>query len=125
MLINLSNHPSSSWPQNQKDMAKAQYGEVVDLPFPQVDPEASAGDIQNLAATFLEQCKAMAGKFGFEQFAVHLMGEMTFSCYLVNLLNQAGVQCVASTTRREVKTNEKGEKVSNFQFIKFREYPGL
>lgn len=38
MLLNLSNHPSSYWPDNQMEWAINIYGKVKDLPFPHVDP---------------------------------------------------------------------------------------
>lgn len=38
MLLNLSNHPSSLWCDEQKKAAETLFGEIVDLPFPQVDP---------------------------------------------------------------------------------------
>lgn len=38
MLLNLSNHPSSLWCDEQIKAAETLFGEIVDLPFPQVDP---------------------------------------------------------------------------------------
>ena len=40
MLINFTNHPAARWSEAQR-MAARQYGAVVDLPFPEVDPAAS------------------------------------------------------------------------------------
>lgn len=37
MLINCSNHPSRLWGDPQKEAAKV-YGEIMDIPFPQVNP---------------------------------------------------------------------------------------
>lgn len=49
------------------------------------------------------------------------MGEMTFTYALVNLLKDAGIKCIASTTKRNVEEID-GKQVSTFQFVQFREY---
>jgi len=41
-LINLSNHPSGNWPAEQIQVAQAQYGRVVDMPFPRINPSMDA-----------------------------------------------------------------------------------
>ena len=40
MFINFSNHASTRWGVPQKQAAK-KYGEIVDMQFPNVDPEAT------------------------------------------------------------------------------------
>ncbi len=40
-FINLTNHPSTKWGADQLAAAK-KYGNIVDIPFPAVDPEASS-----------------------------------------------------------------------------------
>ena len=52
---------------------------------------------------------------------VHVMGEMTFTYYLVSLLKAKGITCVASTTERIIEEKD-GMKTSLFKFVKFREY---
>ena len=37
MFINISNHPSSDWGTEQISKAK-EYGEIVDVTFPEIDP---------------------------------------------------------------------------------------
>ncbi len=113
MLLNLSNHPSSNWTPEQLSAAG---GAVVDMPFPQVDPDGDEAYIENLADEYLHKVLAMDNIS-----AVHIMGEMNFTFALVNKLKTAGVKCVASTTQRET-TVENGLKISKFNFIRFREY---
>lgn len=114
-LINLSNHPSQNWPDNQKVTAQSLFGKVEDLPFPPIDPKADAESLQATVRDFFDQIVVR------QPAAVHLMGEMTFTFALVNLLKDAGIPCVASTTERIV-TEEDGKKIVQFQFIQFREY---
>ena len=42
MIINLSNHPKETWQEKQLQAARA-YGELVDLPFPQL-PGSMTGE---------------------------------------------------------------------------------
>lgn len=118
MLINLSNHPSEKWSKEQLQKA-AEYGEIVDIPFPQVSPTGDMAYIQNLANQYLEQIMATAKD---KKTTVHLMGEMNFTYCLVELLRRQGIPCVASTTQRNVVESPDGQKTSVFEFVQFRPY---
>jgi hypothetical protein len=113
MLLNLSNHPSDNWTPEQLYAAG---DAVVDMLFPQVDPDGDETYIENLANEYLQKVLAMDNIS-----AVHIMGEMNFTFTLINKLKAAGVKCIASTTQRET-TVENGLKISKFNFIRFREY---
>lgn len=118
MLINLSNHPSDLWEGKQLEAA-GQFGEIVDIPFPQVGPEASHEDILALA----EECvHAIEEKAQDAEITVHVMGEMTLTYAIVARLKEMGIPCVASTTERHVELNDDGTKTSEFCFVRFREY---
>jgi RNase P subunit RPR2 len=118
MLLNLSNHPSNNWPENQRSAA-LQYGEIIDMPFPNISPNATQEEIETLAQEYLEQIKNMAQH---QQVTVHLMGELTFCFNLVQLLKREGIPCVASTTERIAVEAEDGSKTSQFKFVQFRPY---
>lgn len=125
MLLNLSNHPSAQWPAAQKEMALQHYGSVMDMAFPAIDPAAGHDDIAALAGEYALRCSEVLAaneETGFAN-AVHIMGELTFCYCLVVMLQKEGIMCVASTTRRVAKENEKGEKTSLFSFVTFRLYP--
>lgn len=117
MLINLSNHPSDLWGQKQLEAAQA-YGEIVDLPFPVVSPEASHRDVQELAETYVGMIERLKAD---DQATIHVMGEMTFTYAVVSKLKEMGLRCVASTTVRNTAISG-GIKVSEFSFVTFREY---
>lgn len=117
-FINLSNHPSDLWEEKQLEAA-GQFGEIVDIPFPQVGPEASHEDILALA----EECvHAIEEKAQDAEITVHVMGEMTLTYAIVARLKEMGIPCVASTTERHVELNDDGTKTSEFCFVRFREY---
>lgn len=115
MLLNLSNHPSKFWPQNQSNLALEKYSEIQDLPFPQIDPELKGYDLDQLVEEYELKIRKI------NPTAVHIMGEMTFSFRLINKLKSIGFHCLASTTNRVV-TEKDGIKTSTFEFITFRDY---
>ena len=118
LFLNLSNHPSDKWSKAQLDAARA-YGEVVDMPFPEIDPGATTEEIHRLAE---EYAKEISSRYPDCDLTVHLMGEMTFTFRLVTLLHARGVRCVASTTQRKTSELPDGKKESIFEFQAFREY---
>lgn len=116
MLLNLSNHPTSSWPEKQIVLAKAQYGHVVDMPFPQIDPILDEDGLADLAGHYVTKMMELKPK------AVHLMGELTFCFALIPLLQSHGITCIASTTHRTTEDRPDGTKISKFEFVRFRKY---
>ena len=124
MLVNLRNHPFTLWSAEQKEAAGVLFGTVVDLPFPQIEPGADIETVLMLAEAYMVKCmEILQQEKGTDQIrGVHIMGEMTFTYNLVNKLKEAGIMAVASTTNREVETDKEGNRVSGFNFIRFREY---
>ena len=84
MLINLSNHPSQYWDNKQLEAAK-EYGEVVDLPFPAIAPDASERELLSLAIEFVQKILSLGNN---SQIVVHIMGEMTFTFMVVSQLKE-------------------------------------
>lgn len=116
MLLNLSNHPSSAWPQRQMDMAHQHYNRVEDMPFPQIDPNLNEVALDNLVEEYFQKVLKKKPK------AVHIMGELTFCVALIRKLQKAGINCLASTTHRSTVDQPDGSKVSKFEFVRFRHY---
>lgn len=114
MLLNLSNHPSSSWSERQL-IAASQYGDIVDMPFPNIDPYATIDQIKLLAENYLADIRKM------DPTAIHLMGELNFTFCLVQLLLGLGYHCIASTSERMVEEKD-GKKIISFNFVQFRPY---
>ncbi|MDR0612632.1 MAG: CRISPR-associated protein [Dysgonamonadaceae bacterium] len=119
MLINLSNHPSALWSAEQTEAAHRQFGEIVDLPFPNVSPEGDNMYIEKLAEEYINII--VHKHFSNPLPVVHIMGELTFTFSIVRLLHQYGFTCVASTTKRN-SVEKNGIKTSEFKFVKFRRY---
>jgi len=117
-LINLSNHPSDKWSEEQMNAA-LRYGEVVDMPFPMVKADANEADIDILADDLAEKIKEYGSP---DVVSVHIMGEMTLIFSLVLKLKASGYRCLASTTDRLVRDLDEGRKEVFFKFVRFREY---
>lgn len=118
-FINLTNHPSKGWSKEQLEAAK-QYGEIVDLPFPAVPADASAGSISDIADEVVQQVNKLTQNN--TDSTIHVMGEMNLTYILVGRLQHLGYRCVASTTVRNAVDNPDGTKTIKFEFIQFREY---
>ena len=118
LFINLSNHPSSSWTAEQLAAAEV-FGELIDMPFPQVAPDATAEDIKTLAeaqvATIMKQAET-------HTVTVHVMGEMSLIYRIVRMLSERGIRCVCSTSYRVVKDQGDGRRLVEFNFNSFRDY---
>lgn len=119
MLLNLTNHNSTYWSEKQKEAAQS-YGEIVDVPFPQIDESADEIYISNLADEYLHRILKLTEC---QNVTVHLMGEQTFVYALLKRLRKNDIECVASTTKRIVNTDSSGQKKEVvFQFERFRRY---
>ncbi len=119
MLINCTNHPYEIWTKKLKEAAVC-YGEVVDLPFPQIDPCMTTANLRELTRETAEQIMAMHPE------AVLLAGEYTFAFMLADRLLQDGVKVLCFRNRRQVTESRKpdgtNEKKSVFIFEAFGEY---
>lgn len=119
MFINLSNHPITSW-DDEQCCAAEQWGTMVDVRFPTVFPEETGENISLLADNYFHQLMDMLPAD--EVNAVHVMGESTFVYSVVRRLREAGITCVASTTERIKTELPNGSFVSEFHFKQFRCY---
>lgn len=117
-LINFSNHPSCHWSEKQKEEA-LKYGEIIDIPFPEVDANGDENYIDNLAAHCMNKIQTMCDT---AIVTIHLMGELTLTFSLLKRLQEKGIRCIASTSKRIVKEYPNGRKEVIFQFERFRDF---
>ena len=119
VFVNLSNHPSADWSEEQKKAALV-YGGIIDVPFPSVPSSCSDKAMQKLADKAIGAVTKAA--YPAREVTVHVMGEMTLTYRIVNKLKARGIRCLASTTNRMTNDLGNGEKISQFHFVEFREY---
>ncbi len=119
MFINFSNHPSSLWSQTQLEATK-QYGDIIDIPFPQVDPLANEIVVDNIAN---EYCNKI---LEYHPNAIMVQGEMTLCFKLITKLKENNIKVLCACSQREIIENinkdGKAIKKSVFEFIQYREY---
>lgn len=118
LFINLSNHPSSQWKEEQLCAAR-DFGEIMDMPFPQVNPDAMAEDVNSIANDLVDKIKVLESD---NDVVVHVMGEMGLTYCIVKKLSAIGIRCVCSTSYRIVKEEDEGKRLVEFHFNKFRDY---
>ena len=129
LMINLSNHPLESWGEAQIGTATSTFDELLDFPFPQIDPEWGYEEVQGLVEAttqaiidvYNDKLDELPEDTDLKLF-VHIMGEQSFTFNMVNELAGEGIYCICSTTRRNTVDMGGGKKISNFEFVRFRDY---
>ncbi|MCF0110296.1 MAG: CRISPR-associated protein [Erysipelotrichaceae bacterium] len=121
LFLNFSNHPYSTWDENQLQAIQTQFdcAEKTEIAFPDIDPNLTN-----------EQLKEMADKYIKEILAVHpdivlCQGEFGLTHYIVNQLKAAGIVVVYACSSRVVENEvHQGlkKKIVIFSFTQFREY---
>lgn len=119
MLINCTNHPVGEWSAEQLTAAK-KWGEIKEIPFPQVSPYATSADVDILAEQLLNEI------LNFHPDAAVVQGEMTLCYALVSKLKHKSIMVLAATSERKTMTEKDANgntiKTSLFEFAAFREY---
>lgn len=119
MFVNFTNHKSAGWSSEQL-VAAEEWGEVTDLPFPNVPPEFSAEEVSRLAEEYLSKITKLKPD------AVLVQGEMTLAFAVAAGLKKNGITPLCASTERICETvqGENGATVTRsvFKFVRFREY---
>ena len=118
VIINFTNHPSSQWSPEQIKAAQ-EFGEIQDLPFPQISPSADRKEVIDIAQMYVQEILQQKPE------AVICQGEFTLAYSITKRLREEGVPVLAACSERMVreKVTEKGtQKEVLFQFKGFREY---
>jgi len=123
MFINYTNHPSARWSEKQRAEAE-KYGEIIDIPFPEVSPFDSVEKVEQRARLALEKIEETLGDEK-ENSVVLCQGEYGLVYGLVKLLQQKQIKVVSAVSERVVNEyfeNGISRKIVEFNFQGFREY---
>lgn len=123
MLVNLTNHPSAFWADAQRAKARERWGDILDIPFPQVDPAWTTEELFSVAKATVSHVLTMSPD------AILCQGETGMTFALVQLFQLAKIPVYTATSARDVEETrlEDGgtRKHSVFRFVQFRVYPDL
>jgi hypothetical protein len=123
MLINLTNHPVETWGEEQLEAASQEFGKVMDLPFPFIDPTAGSTEIADIARQWHQKILSLLQEAPVKETnAVHVMGELSFCFALVSALVKSGIRCIVSTSQRVSETLGDNSRKQSFTFERFRNY---
>lgn len=118
-FVNHTNHPSERWGDEQLAAAK-NFGELVDVPFPAINPAATTDEIRALVQSTLEEILSL------KPTAVLCQGEFNYTFEMVERLKNFGVKVFAATSERivreEILPDGSSRTISTFRFVQFREY---
>lgn len=118
VFVNLSNHPSAIWSEEQLAVARGLADQVVDIPIPEIPPDAGTDEL-------VERCRTLVLMLPVGATHAMVSTEFVTTFILITMLQKRGITCLAATTRRSVSMDPEGNKVSRFSFVRFREYPGF
>jgi len=125
-FFNFTNHPSSKWGDEQIAAAK-EFGEIIDVQFPNIKPEISDEGVKAIIHNILGGALFYYDEEGEStvqrrNITLHVMGEMCgfFQSVIFAFQSQCFSKVVVSTTERKVIEKD-GIKTSEFKFIQFRE----
>lgn len=119
-FINLSNHSSKNWSEEQLNSAKQYSENIIDIPYPNIPPTATQEQIRDIMKDTLEKVVEANPK------TVMCMGENITCHNFVKELEKLNIQTVATVTKpvTEIVKNDDGTErtVKTFNFEGFRDY---
>lgn len=118
MFVNFTNHPSNMWDEAQLEAAHI-YGEIEDVMFPDVNPNASTKEVRGSAEVYTDRIIAMKPDY------VLCQGEHCMVYQVVSILKACGIHVGAACSERKSVEEMKEDGVHKsavFKFVQFREY---
>ena len=96
------------------------FGEIVDVPFPNIPPQLDENEVKEIVAENLQEI------LNFSPAVVLCQGEFNYTFAMVTELKKNNIPVVAATSERIVSTviEEDGssKSISTFRFVRFRNY---
>ena len=119
IFLNHTNHPSEHWNSEQLSAAEV-FGEVQDLPFPNIPPQLDKTEVEKIVAENLQVILKIAPA------AVLCQGEFNYTFAMVTELKKNKIPVFAATSERTVSTviaeDGSSKSTSTFRFVRFRNY---
>ena len=120
IFINLSNHPSEKWNDFQKNVVLKDHSQIIDIPFPDIDPYGTSQYIDELVDEYLEKV------LSYGRPTVMVQGEYIFTYRMIVQLKKLNLVVLASCSDRRtieyIDDNGFTARRSEFEFVEFKEY---
>ena len=114
VFVNHTNHPSDKWSNLQRQSAEV-FGDVYDLPFPQIPASMDEMEIKKAAAEYAEKIIKM------NPAAVLCQGEFCYTFALTEILKKQGIRVICACSERcsheTVLSDGTVNKVIDFRFF--------
>lgn len=116
ILINHTNYPSERWSEAQR----ARFTEIIDLPFPNIDPCASQDEVRDIVKVSYKAIVEIAQNIDYDEIGICLQGEFSY-CYslFLALYHNFNIAVYIPTTERKAIEKD-GAKTSVFEFVRWR-----
>lgn len=123
ILINYTNHPSANWSGEQKDAALDKWSGIVDIPFPQTEPEWDEEEVAACFNAFMKEVEEKLLPLGkkMQDAEFLIMGEFRYTYFAVRTLKERGHRVYAHAGKREVEVVD-NKSIYTFRFGRFVEY---
>lgn len=118
-FVNFSNHSSSAWNSKQR-IAAEKWGQIIDVPYPDIAAACDETVINRLAEESVEKILSC------NPAVVMCQGEFTLAYAVITMLKIKGVTVVAACSDRKssetILDDGTIQKQSIFDFVRFRKY---
>jgi hypothetical protein len=118
ILINISNHPSARWSEEQK----RGWDRIIDIPFPPISPEWGEETVHQMSYDIREQVEKIKAEVGIP--FVMVQGEFSLCYLLYEKLRNSGYKIAIPTTARQVVEESQPDgsvvKKNIFRFVRWR-----
>lgn len=122
LVINVANHPSSTWSTKQK----AYFGDdvvIVDIPHPAINPKCTADELDVASFGFADWLVSLVnGKVDKTRVCFVIAGAQGFIFRVVGFLMMANYNVFEATSERNTTLNPDGSKTVKFDFVDLRSF---
>lgn len=120
IVFNISNHPSAKWSKEQ--IAACNNAVICDIPFPNVNPEATAYELDASCFAFADWLTSLTQGMDKTRVTFHIAGQQGALFRIVGFLKMGGYNAVFASSKRIVETHEDNSKTIRFEFTQFTSY---
>lgn len=120
VVINISNHSSSTWSREQKEACGDAI--IIDEKFPNINPAAEADDLDAMCFCYADWLTSTVNNISRDRVTFLVAGAQGALFRIVGFLKMAGYAVMEATSERNTTINADGSKTVRFDFVRFRSF---